>query len=97
MRLSDAIRRGIRTFVQAFIGVILAQSGAILLAAQKGEYVLDIEWWKRIAVSGAAAGVIALFSYIQNALEDRGTVPALLKAPPSPGANPVPDNAGPVA
>lgn len=87
--MNDAVRRAIRTFVQAFTGVIVAQSGAILLDAQKGEYVLDIEWIKRLAVSAAVAGVIALVSWLQNAMEDAGSIPSVLKASASSGANPV--------
>lgn len=89
MQIPDAVRRAIRTFIQAFLGVIIAQSGAILIDAQKGEYVLDIEWMKRIAVSAAVAGVIALFTYIQNALEDSGVVPSIMKSKASSGANPI--------
>jgi hypothetical protein len=89
MNLPDAARRAIRTFLQAFIGVILAQIGAIAISAQKGEYVLDIEWLKRIGVSAFAAGVIAVLSFLQNYLEDAGTIPSVMKATASSGANPV--------
>lgn len=69
--------------------MIVAQSGAILLDAQKGEYVLDIEWIKRLAVSAAVAGVISLVSFLQNWSEDKGIVPSVLKATASSGADPV--------
>ena len=87
--MPDALRRSIRTFLQAFCGVIIAQSGAILLDAQKGEYVLDIEWIKRIGVSAAVSGVIALVTFIQNYAEDNSNFPSMLKASASGGQNPV--------
>lgn len=87
--MPDSLRRAIRTFVQAFTGVIIAQSGAILLDAQKGAYVLDIEWLKRLAVSAAVAGVIALVTYVHNLAEDKTAFPAVLKSVPSSGQNPV--------
>lgn len=90
MQLPDAVRRGIRTFVQAFLGVILAQAGAIALDAQQGAYVLDIEWMKRILISAIVAGVIAVLTWLQNFLEDNvEAFPAVLKATPSAGANPI--------
>jgi hypothetical protein len=89
MKLPDAVRRALRTFVQAFIGVILAQSGAILIDAQRGEYVLDLDWIKRILVSALVAAVIALITWIQNYLEDNTGVPAIGKATASSGENPI--------
>lgn len=89
MNLSDAVRRALRTFCQAFLGVVIAQSGAILIDAQKGEYVLDIEWIKRIGVSAIAAGVIALVSFAQNWLEDNSSFPSVGKATASSGARPI--------
>lgn len=83
--MSDAVRRAIRTFVQAFFGV-LATSGIFSAAGETG--VVDWSGLKRVGISAAAAGVVALFSYAQNALEDAGTIPAALKAPASDGANP---------
>jgi hypothetical protein len=93
MHLPDAARRAIRTFLQAFLGVILAQIGAIAISAQKGEYVLDIEWLKRIGVSAFAAGVIAVLSFLQNYLEDNTNFPAVLKSSASSGQNPVTQDA----
>lgn len=87
--MSDAVRRSIRTFLQAFLGVILAQAGAIALDAQKGEYVLDVEWIKRIGISAIVAGVIAVLTFTHNALEDNTSFPSVLKASASGGQNPV--------
>jgi hypothetical protein len=79
----------LRTFVQAFTGVILAQVGAIAVDAQQGKYVLDIDWLKRILISALVAGIIALVTFAQNWSEDAGVVPSVLKAKASSGADPV--------
>jgi hypothetical protein len=65
--MRDAMVRGVRTFLQAFLGVFLAlsTSGAMGLDA-----VPDIEVLKRAAIAAAWAGIVALVSFVQNALED---------------------------
>lgn len=88
--MPDALRRALRTFVQAFLGSIIT-SGILSTVQEAG--VVDWSALKKVAVSAAAAAVIALITWAQNFLEDTTTVPALLKAPPSPGENPVPDSA----
>lgn len=77
-QIGDTTARALRTFVQAFIGVIAIQLGTIAFKAQDGTYVPDVEWTKRALYSATFAGVIALVSFIQNALED-ATGKALLK------------------
>lgn len=89
MRLPDALRRAIRTFVQSFTGVIILQAGAIALNVNEGTWVPDVDWLKRVGISASAAGVIAVLTYVHNWSEDRGVVPAVLKATASSGANPV--------
>lgn len=76
--MSDAVRRAIRTFIQAFLGVLVT-SGIFSAAAEDG--VVDWSGLKKVGISAAAAAVVAVVTYIQNALEDSGTVPALLKEP----------------
>ena len=65
--MRDAAVRGVRTFLQAFLGVFLAlsTSGAMGLDA-----VPDIEVLKRAAIAAAWAGIVALVSFTQNALEE---------------------------
>ena len=65
--MRDAVVRGVRTFLQAFLGVFLAlsTSGAMGLDA-----VPDIEVLKRAAIAAAWAGIVALVSFTQNALEE---------------------------
>lgn len=92
--MSDALRRALRTFLWAFLGSIITNG---VLSTIQTEGIVDWSVLRKAAVSAAAAGVIALLTWIVNALEDNGVVPALLKAPPSPGANPVPNDAGAVS
>ena len=77
--MPDSVKRAIRTFVQAFTGVLVAQTEAILVDAQKGEYVLDVDWIKRILISAAAAGVIALVTWLHNWAEDADKIPTIGK------------------
>jgi hypothetical protein len=89
--MPDALRRALRTFVQAFLGSIITSG---ILSTTETVGVVDWSALKKVAVSAVAAAVIALITWAQNYLEDTTTVPALLKAPPSGGVNPVPDEAG---
>lgn len=84
--LPDSVRRALRTFLQAFVG-ILVTSGA--LSAITTEGVVDWAVLKKAAISAFAAGVVAVLTYVQNAAEDRGVIPAVLKANASDGANPI--------
>ena len=63
--MNDAVKRGLRTFLQAAV--------AVLVAAGTG-YV-DIEVWK----GAGLAGGMAVLSYLQNLLEDKSVVPTVLK------------------
>ena len=77
--MRDAVNRAIRTFLQAFLGVFLGLtvSGPIGL-----EGVPDAHLLKRAAIAAAWAGVIAVLSWLQNYLEETGTVPKVLKDKP---------------
>lgn len=88
--MTDALRRAIRTFVQTFLGSI-ATSGVLSAAATEG--VVDWSVLKKVLMAAVASGAVALVSFVQNALEDKGTIPALLKAPASDGVDPVPEPA----
>lgn len=84
MRLPDSLRRALRTFLQGFVGTFLALNTGL------GGQVPSLGGLKAAATAALWAGVIAVLSWAQNALEDSTPVPALLKAPPSSGENPVP-------
>lgn len=81
--MSDALRRAIRTLLQ-----FIAGGGLSVLVT---EVIADVD----DTTAKAAITVVAAFlvSFAQNELEDRDVIPALLKAPASDGANPVPDDA----
>ena len=83
----DAVRRAIRTFLQAFIGLLLASLAGEHLAPN------TVPTWdvvQRLLIASAFGATIALLAWLQNYLEDNTNFPALLKAPPSAGANPEP-------
>lgn len=76
--MNKATKRAIRTFFQAFLGSIIT-SGVLSATSESG--VVDWSALHKVAVAAGAAGIIALITFIQNALEDSGTIPALLKQP----------------
>lgn len=84
----DWARRAGRTFVQAFIGSLLVlTAGAGLLPGE----VPNLALLQRLALAALWAAVIATLTGAHNALEDGNVLPALGKAPASPGAHPIPD------
>lgn len=74
--MNNALRRAIRTFFQAFLGALIS-SGVLSAASTNG--VVDWSGLEKAGVAALSAGIVALVSFIQNALEDTGTVPAILK------------------
>jgi hypothetical protein len=65
--VKDAFIRGVRTFLQAFLGVFLALSTS---GAMGIDSVPDLEVLKRATIAAAWAGIVAVVSFTQNALED---------------------------
>lgn len=84
--MPDSLRRAIRTFIQAFLGAIIS-SGVLSAINESG--VVDWSVLKKVLMSAAAAGVIALITFSINFLEDAGAIPSVLKARASSGRNPV--------
>lgn len=77
--MSDAVRRGLRGLIQsAFASAILT----LLIAF--GVQLTDAQV---VAIMGV---LTPLIGFVQNLLEDNTDFPAVLKAPPSGGQNPVP-------
>jgi hypothetical protein len=67
MHWKDAIARALRTFLQAFLGVLLTSWLALNLAPG------ELPAWdvaQRVLIAAAIAGVIALVTWLQNFLED---------------------------
>lgn len=73
----DAVRRAVRTFIQAFLGSIIT-SALLSGAAQTG--VVDWSLAKKAMIAALAAAIIATLTLVQNLLEDNTSVPALLKS-----------------
>ena len=65
--MRDAMIRGVRTFLQAFLGVFIALSTS---GAMGIDSVPDLEVLKRATIAAGWAGVVAAVSFVQNALED---------------------------
>ena len=94
--MNDALRRGVRTFLQAFVGFLVlfaipALQDLIRAVSSGEDYQFNFGFWQAIVVAAVASGLVALITWAQNELEDKGAIPALLKAPASSGADPVPD------
>jgi len=94
LKLNDSTRRMIRTILD------VALSWAILLVLILplfGSFIEDIGGWDSAMAIVAKVGVIltalvGFVSKLRNLLEDRGVIPAVLKAPASQGADPAPGN-----
>jgi len=74
--VNNAVKRAIRTFFQTFLGTIIS-SGILSAASTSG--VVDWSGLEKLAVSALSAGLVAVLSFTQNALEDSGTIPPVLK------------------
>lgn len=75
--MNDAVVRAIRTFVQGFVGILAlvaipVLSNIVSSVVNGGDAVMiDLNLWKNIALAAIAGGMIALVSFVQNALEDK--------------------------
>lgn len=77
--MTDPIRRAIRTFIQAFVGVIISS----LIGEGTGK-LPDFNFIETTLGGAVVAGVIATLTFIQNSLEDTNAIPSLAK-----GSDPV--------
>lgn len=83
MTLSDSTRRSVRGLFDVVPAVLAAM--AILVPA------LDLSAATTAKVGTTVAAITLALTKIRNGLEDAGLIPAVLKAPASNGADPVPD------
>lgn len=81
--MSDATRRGLRTALQ-LLASLLTSGGVLGVLALFGVDVSAEQW------AAISAVLLPFVTVVQNALEDADKIPALLKAPASNGADPVP-------
>jgi len=87
----DWLRRAARSFLQGAVGVFIFLALPVLQNMAGGNVEIDWAFWRMVGIASVAGGVIALVTAIQNLLEDKAGMPAVLKGKPSSGANPVPD------
>lgn len=80
--MSDSTRRGLRTALQLLVS-LLTSGGIVGVLALAG---VEVTTEAFAAISGV---LLPFVTTLLNALEDNNTIPALLKAPASNGANPV--------
>ena len=76
--MPDSIVRGLRTFVQGFIGILVLSAVPVLngivtdvVSGNGNRITVDLDIWRNIALAGIAGGTIALIAYVQNLFEDK--------------------------
>lgn len=84
--MTDSLRRALRSVLWLLIAAIAAVPAAVGL--------LELPAEKATGVVAVLTPFVAAVTKIINALEDSGSIPALLKAPASDGVDPVPNEAG---
>lgn len=72
----DSFRRALRTFLQAFIGVLLSSG---ILSAFGEASVVDWSGLKKVGLSALGAGIVALLTWLMNFLEDKNVIPEVIK------------------
>lgn len=89
--MTDSTRRSIRTGIDLLLSVLGALA-AMLLVPGFAEVLDGMTAAGATATIGIVVAALAVFlTKLRNALEDRGSIPAVLKAPASDGADPTPD------
>lgn len=89
--MRDSTRRAIRSGIDVVLAVLTA-AGAALVFPGVGDLIDSWTSPGSVLAAGVILGaLIVFFTKVRNTLEDAGTIPAFLKAPPSPGANPTPN------
>lgn len=90
--LSDSTRRSIRTGIDQALALATL---LLLILPLFGDFLRAVggdTLTGYVASAGVVmAALVVLFTKVRNLLEDRGIIPALLKATASDGAHPVPD------
>lgn len=94
--MNDSTRRAIRTGFDVVLAV-LAGLGAVFLLPGMEEAFKDMGLGGKLGTfSLIVLALTTIVNKVKNALEDSGTIPAVLKAQASDGANPTPNPGGPV-
>lgn len=82
--MTDATRRALRVAMAAITASI---PGVPALAA-----LFDVPAGRVAQIVGVFSFALVVLTAVRNSLEDKTAFPALLKAEPSPGLNPIPDD-----
>ena len=74
--MKDSLKRALRTFIRAWLGTFAALAipflNRVIDAAGEAEGIvrIDVTLLGNAAIAGVIAGVVAIISWAQNALED---------------------------
>lgn len=83
--MSKALIAAIRTYLQSVIGIFLGLWGISGLSdTSKVHGAASLNVLVKLILSALIGGLPALLAYVQNALENSGKIPALLKKPANP-------------
>lgn len=82
--MNDALKRALRTFVQASIAVLILLLSPWLLGLsttvqQGGDIDIDLNFFGNIALAAVGGGLAALIAFVQNELEDKTETTVLPK------------------
>ena len=80
--MTDAQKRALRTFLQSWIGTFLGLWAMSGISAETFQGISDLTAIGKLAIAAAVGTLPAILSYVQNALEDTGTIPTVLKTSP---------------
>lgn len=87
---TDSTRRAVRTALDALLALVAAVA-AVLVVPGFSDVLDGMTTTGATATVGVIVAAATVFlTKLRNALEDRGTIPAVLKAPASDGVDPVP-------
>jgi len=81
--MNDSTRRALRTIFDLVPAVLATLAVLVPL--------LDLDAGTVAKIGALVATITVVFAKVRNGLEDAGVIPAVLKAPASDGADPVPD------
>lgn len=89
--MRDSTRRTIRTGIDLILGVAVSLAGVLALPGVT-DAIKELGFGRQLATFGLILFIVTGFiTKLKNYFEDKGTIPALLKAPANSGVNPVPE------
>jgi uncharacterized membrane protein YdbT with pleckstrin-like domain len=72
--MNDALRRAIRTFLQAFIGTLMliavpALNDIVRAIINAEPYKIDFAFWQGVGLAATLSGFVAFITFVWNELE----------------------------